>query len=167
MASEAPGDIARQAAAAPVVPKSKLSPIMTRLLSVLGEPKIVRGDGKTYPRQIGFGANKKTHPDGGTNETALFVVFSPFKGLDLPLEARVYCEKWNDPAINKTRVKYSISVPFLKPGSKRDADANGAVAEMKAYIKGLVQAAQRDGSIAAIKATAVTESADTWEVAAE
>lgn len=109
-------------------PKKEGNPI----LAILGSPQFAVGDGKKYPRQTGWGAQKKAHPDGGTNETVAWVIFKPFKGLDLAQEGRIYCESFvrNGATVRK----YSISLPFLK-ADKRDASGRMAIESLKLHVR--------------------------------
>ncbi len=98
------------------------------LLSFLGQPTFIMGDGKRYPRQTGWGQNKKANPDGGTNETIGWVVFKP-TGLDgISFEGRVYLERFqkvDGVDLPKERRIYSVSLPFVTR-EKRNAAATEA-----------------------------------------
>lgn len=147
----------RQMAAAPL--PEKPAKVKTAILALLGEPVFMPGDGKTYPRQTGWGANKKPHPDGGTNETVAFVVFRPFKGLGLALEGRIYCERFTENG--KAKRVYSISLPFLKP-ERRDGDSNRAIEATKLAIRAAYREWQSDPTTkdAIVKQAATS---DKWE----
>ena len=107
---------------------SKVNPI----LAVLGTPQFVLGNGKQYPRTEGFGANRKPHPGGGTNETAAFVVFTPFVGLPaVSLEGRIYLERFVENGKNVRR--YNVALSCLQTG-KRDAMAAQAVEAVKIEV---------------------------------
>lgn len=129
------------------------------ILAYLGTPQFIAGDGKQYPRQEGWGANKKPHSGGGTNETVAFVVFKPFAGLELSQEGRIYCERFVEGGKNKRR--YSISLPFLK-ADKRDGDGRRAVEDLKGTIKAQYQKWEAEGDHKAeTKASKANESQ--WE----
>jgi hypothetical protein len=157
------GDIARAAAAAPLSPKQdapKTTGKGNPLLAVLGAPTFLAGDGRTYPRTSGWGANKKPHPDGGTNETVAFVIFKPFKGLETGLEGRIYCERYMENG--KQMRSYSVSIPFFKP-QRGDAAGRDAAEALKVHIRDAYRSWQ--GTDAAKESAAKakrTVSADKW-----
>ena len=112
----------------------KVNPI----LAVLGSPKFVLGNGKQYPRTEGFGANRKPHPGGGTNETAAFVVFTPFVGLPaVSLEGRIYLERFVENGKNVRR--YNVALSFIQTG-RRYATAAAAVEAVKIEVRELYRA---------------------------
>lgn len=138
------GEVARQMAATPLqkdeAAKPEAKTEKNPIFALLGRPKIVAGPGTRYARTEGWGKDKKPHRDGGTNETIAFAVFTPFKGLELPLVATVYCERFTatvtegGKTVVKNRRKLNVSIPFLKP-EKRDGDGNKAAALAKAEIE--------------------------------
>src|SRR5258706_352537 len=155
------GTTAAQMAAAPLAARQERKASTNAIMRLLGAPSFIQGDGKKYKRQTGWGANKKDHPDGGTNETAAFVVFRPIKGLTLPFVGRIYCERFVENGKNK-RV-YSISFPFINAKFERlNADSNAAVENMKAEVRDAYREwLKTDG---ASTAPAVTKASDDkWE----
>jgi hypothetical protein len=99
---------------------------------ILGSPIFVQGDGKQYARQSGWGKDKGPHPDGGTNETAVFILFRPFTGTMLELQGRVYLERYQQNGKNVR--KYSVSLPFLK-AEKRDGEGRAAIERLKISLR--------------------------------
>jgi hypothetical protein len=118
------------------------------------------GDGKTYPRTTGFGNSRKPHPDGGTNETVAWVVFTPYEGLTVTHEGRIYCEKFAENG--KQKRVFSISLPFLK-AERRDNAGRQAIENVKVTVRDLYRAwlASNDGKVLASKSAA--SSIDKWE----
>ena len=136
MGNEVAGDLARAAAAAPMdrkQEKGKQAEPVNPLLAVLGAPSFVDGDGREYPRTVGFGSNKKPHPDGGTNCTAAWVIFKPFKGLDTTMEARIYRETYPG-SDGKTQRSFSVSIPFVKV-DRKDGRGREAVEALKLHVR--------------------------------
>jgi hypothetical protein len=157
--AELTGSTAAQMAAAPLARSGERKASTNPIMGLLGRPTFVQGDGKQYPRTSGWGANKKPHPDGGTNETVAFIVFRPFKGLDLPMEGRIYCERFIEGG--KSKRVYSISLPFLKV-ERRDASGNRAVEQVKLELRDLYRAwLASDEATKDIPASKV--SSDKWE----
>ena len=126
--------------------QTKVNPI----LAMLGKPTFVVGDGKQYPRQVGWGNSKTLNPAGGTNETAAFVVFKPFAGLDLALEGRIYCERFAEG--DKSKRVYSISLPFMK-ADKRDSVGRNAIEAVKGEVRDLYRTWSKSASAIAAAST--------------
>lgn len=122
------GDIGRKMAANPLQPGQQGNPI----LATLGRPAFMPGDGRKYDRTTGFGNNKVKNPQGGTNETIAWVVFHPFKGSDLTVEGRIYCERFVEDG--KSKRVYSISLPFLK-AERRDVASRELIESAKLVIR--------------------------------
>jgi hypothetical protein len=131
------------------------------ILALLGNPTFEAGDGRTYPRTTGWGANKKPHPDGGTNETIAFAIWRPFKGLQRELSGRIYCERYTENG--KPKRTYSVSLPFLGKAVRGDSSGNDAVEQVKIYVRDLYR---QWASSDAAKASQLTNKrmvrADTW-----
>lgn len=157
--AEVTGNTATQMAATPLTPRAERKESSNAIMRLLGRPTFVPGDGKTYPRTTGWGANKKPHPDGGTNETVAFVVFRPIKGLTLPFAGRIYCERFIENGKNK-RV-YSVSFPFINTKFERlSADSNAAVEGMKSEVRDLYRAWLSSDEV---KSQPAKVTSDKWE----
>ena len=136
--AEVKGSMATQMATAPIVQHSSGK---HPLLTMLGEPIFIPGNGKQYPRQTGWGAQKTAHPEGGTNETAASVAFKPFKGSEITMEGTIYLERFTKEG--KARKRYNISLPFLKT-SKGDAAGTVLVESFKGVLRDRYREFQAD-----------------------
>jgi len=106
------------------------------ILSKIGIPKFLAGDGRQYPRQTGWGQNKTKHPDGGTNETIAFLVFTPFETSNVTLEGRIYCQRYTE--AGKEIEDYSVSLPFLK-ADRKDTASRDMIGQVQNTIRGLFE----------------------------
>ena len=136
MAENIAGDVARQMAAGPIVPqeprpenKAPKGGKQNPFSAVLGAPSFVAGDGREYDAQTGFGNNRKPHPLGGKTSTIAWIAFKPFKGLDTPVEGRIYRHRYND-ANGKEQRDYTVTLSFLKIG-RGDAKGREALDSLK------------------------------------
>jgi hypothetical protein len=161
MGNEVVGDIARGMPHGPIERTDKDKPRKGNpILAVLGSPSFLAGDGRRYPRTTGFGSSKKPHPDGGTNETAAFVVFKPFAGLDIAVEGRIYCERFA--AEGKNKRIYSVSLTALK-AERRDAPGRQAIEGVKIAVRDLYRAWITSDAAKSAVSTAKVVAADRWE----
>jgi hypothetical protein len=169
--AEAIGATAAAMAAAPLASpaqrerdsKARKNPILT----ALGKMGFRAGDGRKFPRQSGWGASKKDHPDGGTNETVAYVVFQPFGMLaDLPIEGRIYREQWSKDG--KEHRKYSISLPFLglKGNPRLSAETHAAINHLKLEIKSGYQDWAKSNK-STVESATVNRNDDDWDSAAQ
>ena len=133
-------------------------PTKAALIAMLGEPVFRPGNGRKYPRTEGWGTNKKPHPDGGTNETAAYVIFKPFKGLDVELEGRIYLERFTKDG--KAHKRYNISLPFLTVG-RSDASGSQAVEACKGTIRERYRAMLSDPN--RLQASEPVQDMGSWE----
>ena len=124
MSEQVTGDIARQMAASPIhveptKPEAPVERAPQRIVgkanpfaAVLGPASFMNGDGRQFDRTSGWGNNKVPHKDGGTQETAAWVVFKPFKGVETGLEGRIYKETYMENGVEVH--DYSVTIPFIK-----------------------------------------------------
>lgn len=119
-------------------------------LAWLGKPTYLPVNGKAYPRTIGWGADKKPDPTGGTRSQVALVVFRPFKASGAELVGKVYCERLVE---NGEKIRrFSVSIPFITI-DRKDAQGQMALKSLKRMLREgyRLWAKSADGSKVAIQ----------------